>query len=173
MQFTTGQRPNLTANIYGVKFGELHAYFVSRAMMQVLVQLQYQAPADTMLPVYCDNMYLMSPELFIQDPSLGSDNNNLVQRILPFRYTMKNMLHWIMRQTPVNFRSSTFSIFSLAIILLAIMLAFVYKSSPILKVLSIAIFAVIATNHAVNVIHLNPIVSFTQKYRAHKLRTKS
>lgn len=173
MQFTTGQRPNLTANIYGVKFGELHAYFVSRAMMRVLVQLQYQAPADTMLPVYCDNMYLMSPELFIQDPLLGSDNNNLVQNILPFRYTMKNILHWIMRQTPVHFRSLNFSVGALAIILLAIMLAFVGKSSPIWKVLSIAIFSAIATNHAVNVIHLNPIVSFTQKYRAHILRTKS
>lgn len=173
MQFTTGQRPNLSPNIYGVKFGENHAYFVSRAMMQKMVRIEYQAPADTMMPVYCDNMYLMSPELFIQDPLLGSDNNNIVQSILPFRYTMKNILHWIMRQTPVHFNSMIFSVCMIAILLLAVLLSFIGKGSLAIKVSTIALFAVVATNHAVNVIHLNPEVAFTRKYKAHKLLTKS
>ena len=162
MQFTTGLRPNLSTHIYGAKFGENHAYIVSKAMMARMIGIPYEAPLDTMLPVYCDKMYLMSPELFIQDPNLGSDNSNIVQSIMPFRYTAKNVLHWILRKTPVGTSSVNVSLGLIAILMLSTLIALWAKSN--LVIMSFGLLALVGINHIINVVHLNPIVTFRQKY---------
>lgn len=104
LYYTTGllKGKNPSKHIMKMPFSETHAYLISRKFMKLMALLPYEGTIDYQFARRCKNMYMFSPEIFVQDPKLGSDNESPIAKFLSVRETGKEILHFFARKWPVG-----------------------------------------------------------------------
>jgi hypothetical protein len=146
---------NASRHILSLKFSETHAYLISREFMELMVLLPYEGTVDYQYARRCKRMYLMSPELFVQDPKLGSDNESPIGKFLSIRAAGKEFLHFVARCWPVKTDGYIVSIAMFVMVLAAVASTIASQKYKYL-VLPLAVGAILIAFHFVQYKYMDP-----------------
>jgi len=157
LYYTSGmiKHKNMSRHILSIKFSETHAYLISKSFMELMTILPYEGTVDYQMARRSTRMFLVSPELFVQDPKLGSDNESPIGKFLAVRAAGKELLHFVARCWPRKTDGYIVSIVLFGMVLAAVASVIVSRKYKFL-VAPVALGAILIAFHFVQYKYMDP-----------------